>query len=251
MTALKETIEQLTCSLKPDVIIANGENSAKGGRGINRSSLQELYQLGIDVVTLGNHAWAQKDIFDFIDVETRLVRPANFPDGTPGQGYVVLETEQYTVAICNLMGRSFLPPLDCPFRKMEEILNELTLKTDVIILDFHAEASAEKIAMAWHLDGRVSAVLGTHTHVQTADERILPNGTAYITDVGMVGPYDGVIGIERDVVLTKFMTQLPVRFRVQEGRWQLNGVTVDIDETTGRATGITRIRIDDEHPWLD
>ncbi|WP_054949813.1 TIGR00282 family metallophosphoesterase [Numidum massiliense] len=251
MTALKQMLKQLTQSLKPDLVIANGENAHVSGKGITREIVHSFYQMGIDVITLGNHAWDQKEIFDFLDRETRIVRPANYPEGTPGVGYVLIERDNRTIAVCNLMGRSFLPPLDCPFRKADELIDKLRPKTSHIIVDFHAEASAEKIAMAWHLDGRVSAIVGTHTHVQTADERILPNGTAFISDVGMVGAYDGVIGIDRDVVRTKFLTQLPVRFQVQTGRWQLNAVLIDLNKDTGQAESIRRIRIDDDHPWMD
>lgn len=251
MTALKQMFSQLTQTFKPDVAIANGENAAASGKGITRPLIRELHQIGIDVVTLGNHAWDQKDTLDFIDDEAGVIRPANYPEGTPGRGFVLLERDQYTVAVCNLMGRSFLPPLDCPFRKIDGILESVRKKTPLIVVDFHAEASSEKMAMGWFLDGRVSAVVGTHTHVQTADERILPNGTAYLSDVGMVGAYDGIIGIDREAVLTKFLTQLPVRFRVHNGRWQLNAAIIDIERETGKAIHIERIRIDDDCPWMD
>ena len=249
--ALQQTLVQLNQSIKPDLTIANGENAANNGKGITRSIVQTFHRLGIDVITLGNHAWAQKEIFDFIESEPSLIRPANYPPETPGAGFVLVKRQQHVVAVCNLMGRSFLEPLDCPFRKADELLATIRSQTSLIFLDFHGEASSEKIAMGWHLDGRVSAVVGTHTHVQTAAERILPKGTAYITDVGMTGAYDGVIGIKRETVLRKFMTQLPVRFEVQNGRWQLNAVAIDIDPNTGKAKHVNRIRIDDDHPWLD
>lgn len=251
ITALKLMLSQLHQSLNPDITIVNGENAAPGGKGITRSVVQSFRQMGIDVITLGNHAWDQKEIFDFIDEESGLIRPANYPEGTPGAGYVLIKRKKLKVAICNLMGRSFLPPLDCPFRKADELIETIRDETPIIFLDFHAEASSEKQALGWHLDGHVSAIVGTHTHVQTADERILPNGTAFISDVGMVGAYDGVIGVNREAVLRKFLTQLPVRFEVQTGRWQFNAVLIDVDPDTGKARRIRRIRIDDDNPWMD
>lgn len=249
--ALKQTLSPLLQSIKPDLTIVNGENAAVTGKGITRSIVQTFRKLGIDVITLGNHAWDQKEIFDFIDEEAGLIRPANYPEGTPGSGYVLVKSQKHTVGVCNLMGRSFLPPLDCPFRTADALVESIRKKTPIILLDFHGEASSEKMAMGWHLDGCVSAIVGTHTHVQTADERILPKGTAFISDVGMTGAYDGVIGIDRESVLRKFLTQLPVRFEVQQGRWQLNAVTIDIDTGTGKAKQIRRIRVDDDNPWMD
>lgn len=249
--AMKQMLSQLLQSLKPDITIVNGENAAPAGKGITRSVVQTFRQLGVDVITLGNHTWDHQEIFDFIEEEASLIRPANFPDGTPGAGYALVERKTHTIGICNLMGRSFLPPLDCPFRKADELIETIRAQTPIILFDFHGEASAEKMAMGWYLDGRVSAVVGTHTHVQTADERILPGGTAFITDVGMVGAYDGVIGIDRESVLKKFLTQLPVKFEVQSGRLQFNAVLIDIDPDHGQAKHIQRIRIDDDNPWMD
>lgn len=251
MMAVKQTLPQLHQSLKPDMTIVNGENAASAGKGITRSVVQTFRQLGVDVITLGNHAWDHQDIFDFIDEESGIIRPANYPEGTPGSGYVIVKQQALSVGICNLLGRSFLPPLDCPFRKADELIDTIKAETPIILLDFHGEASAEKLAMAWHLDGRVSAVVGTHTHVQTADERILPDGTGFISDAGMVGAYDGVIGIDRDSVLRKFLTQLPVKFEMQSGRLQFNAVLIDVDPDSGRAQNIRRIRIDDDNPWMD
>lgn len=251
MLAMHQMFSHLNQSLKPDITIVNGENAAPSGKGITRSIVQNFWKLGVDAITLGNHTWDQKEIFDFIDEESKLIRPANYPEGTPGAGYVFIKREKYTAAVCNLMGRSFLLPLDCPFRKADALVKELRTKTPIILLDFHGEASSEKQAMGWYLDGRVSAVVCTHTHVQTADERILPNGTAFITDVGMVGAYDGVIGIERDAIIRKYLTQLPVKFEVQEGRLQFNAVVIDIDPDSGEAKRIQRIRIDDDNPWMD
>lgn len=248
-SALRHQLPRLKRSLQPDVIIANGENAA-GGRGITRSILRELYELGIDCVTLGNHSWDQREIFDFIDDETRLIRPANYPEGTPGRGVAEIPVGQEVLAVINLMGRTFMPLSECPFRVVDALLRDL-VKTPFILVDFHAETTSEKQAMAWHLDGRVSAVIGTHTHVQTADERILPAGTAYLTDVGMVGAYNGVIGMDRDLVLKKFRTQLPVRLESGSGPAQLNAVLIDLDRPSGRARQIRRIRIDDDHPFMD
>ena len=230
--------------------IANGENAA-AGRGITASIVRELYELGIQGITMGNHTWDQKDIFDFIDAEDKLIRPANFPPGTPGKGYTVLKVNGQELLLVNLQGRTFLPSIDCPFRKADDILEQAKKKYKFILVDFHAEATSEKIAMGWHLDGRVSAVIGTHTHVQTHDERILPQGTAYLTDVGMVGPRDGVLGMERTAVLQKFKTQLPVRFVVDEGKWHFHAVVIDLNDQTGLASGIRLIRYEEDQVVLD
>lgn len=227
------------------VFIANGENAA-AGRGITSQITKELYQLGIHGITLGNHTWDQKEIFDFIDDEVQMVRPANFPEGAPGRGHTVLKVRNQEILLINLQGRTFLPPIDCPFRKVDEILEAAKGKYKHIFVDFHAETTSEKIAMGWHLDGRVSAVVGTHTHVQTNDNRVLPQGTAYVTDVGMVGPRDGVLGMERTAVLRKFTTQLPVRFIVDEGQWHFHATVIDLDDTTGKAGKIELIRINEE-----
>lgn len=177
--------------------------------------------------------------------------PANFPEGTPGQGYTFVKINDIEVAIINLQGRTFMPPLDCPFQKADEIISEVSKRTPHIFVDFHAEATSEKQAMGWYLDGRVSAVVGTHTHVQTSDNRILPGGTAYISDVGMTGPYDGILGMSREAVLKKFLTNLPVRFEVEKGREQLSGVVIDLHKETGRAKSIKTIQINEDHPFID
>src|SRR5690606_36331750 len=201
-------------------------------------------------VTLGSHAWDQREIFDFIDDETRVIRPANYPEGTPGRGVAEIPVGQEVLAVINLMGRTFMPLAECPFRVVDALLRDL-VKTPFILVDFHAETTTEKQAMAWHLDGRESAVIGTHTHVQTADERILPAGTAYLTDVGMVVSYNVVIGMDRDLVLKKFRPQLPVRLESGSGPAQLNAVLIDLDRPSGRARQIRRIRIDDDYPFMD
>jgi hypothetical protein len=248
--ALAETLPGLKSKYSPEFIVANGENAA-GGRGLTGAIAKFVFDLGVHGITLGNHAWDNKDIFDFIDREPRLVRPANFPEGTPGRGYATLKANGKELVIVNIQGRTFLPPLDCPFRKVDEILDRLPNKNKFVLVDFHAEATSEKIAMGWHLDGKVSAVVGTHTHVQTNDHRILPRGTAYVTDVGMVGPRDGVLGMERESVLQKFRTQLPVRFEVAEGKWHFHAVVIDLDDETGRAKRIELVRLEEGEPRLD
>ena len=240
--AVKDNITGLISEFKVDITVANGENSA-GGNGLTREVGRELLAMGIDVITMGNHVWNHKEIFNYISQEKRIVRPANYPPGAPGLGVnVFIAGNGTSVAVMNLSGRVFMPELDCPFRKVDEMLASLDKQVQVVLLDFHAEASSEKVAMGWYLDGRVSAVCGTHTHVQTADERILPGGTAYITDVGMTGPRDSVIGVKKELVIEKFITQLPRRFEVANSSYQLNAVLVDIDDTTGRATDIRRIQ---------
>lgn len=247
-TAIEENITRIKAKYHPNIIIANGENAA-GGRGINEKILKQLFQWGINIVTMGNHTWDQKEIFDFIGDYKNLIRPANYPSGTPGIGYTILSYNSYKLAVINLQGRTYLPPLDCPFQKADSLIKEISKETPNIIVDFHAEATSEKQAMGWYLDGRVSAVVGTHTHVQTADERILPNGTAYITDIGMVGPYDGILGMKREQVIEKFITALPQRFEVDaDGRWQINAIILDLEPKTGLATHIERIRIDSDNP---
>jgi len=250
----REMVEQYLPKLKkkynPEVTIVNGENSAHG-KGITVKIYQKLLSLGVQAVTMGNHTWDKKEIFEFIDEAKALVRPANFPEGTPGKGIVYVEVDGKELAVINLQGRTFLPAIDCPFRKADELIQEAKKRTPYIFVDFHAEATSEKQAMGWYLDGKVSAVVGTHTHVQTADERILDKGTAFITDVGMTGPYDGILGVDREAVLKKFLTNLPVRFEINEGRGQLNAVLVEIEEGTGKAKSIKRILINDDHVYFD
>lgn len=239
---MKAVLLELKRKYTPDFIIVNGENSA-GGRGITEQIAKELFEQGIHGITMGNHTWDNKDVFNFIDKETRLIRPANFPPGTPGVGFTVVKNQAgKELALINLQGRTFLPPLDCPFQAADAIVDKLKKKTKYIFVDFHAEATSEKIAMGWHLDGKVSAVVGTHTHVQTHDERVLPAGTAYVTDVGMTGARDGVLGMERESVLYRFKSQLPSRFTADEGKWQLHAVSVELDSESGLAKRIELIR---------
>ena len=223
-----------------DFVVANGENAA-GGNGITREIGDQLLAGGIDVITSGNHIWDKKEVFDYIAIEPRLLRPANYPDA-PGRGsYVARARDGRGVGVLNLMGRVHMANLDDPFRTAEREVAALTERTRIIFVDFHAEVTSEKIALGWFLDGKVTAVVGTHTHVQTADARILPGGTAYLTDVGMTGPHDGVIGVEKAAVLQRFLTGLPARFESASGDPRLHAVLITADEATGRATGIERL----------
>ncbi|NLJ80664.1 MAG: TIGR00282 family metallophosphoesterase [Firmicutes bacterium] len=226
---------------KPDLIVANGENAA-GGFGLTKKVAEELFGLGIHVLTSGNHIWDQKEMYNYISEEPRLLRPANYPPGTPGSSVYVHETAAAFIAVVNLIGRVFLLDVDCPFRGADRILDELPARVTHVIIDFHGEATSEKIALARYLDGRISALVGTHTHVLTADEQILPKGTAYITDLGMCGPKDGVLGVEADVVINKFLTQLPARFTVAKGPAQLNGVVIELN-SEGTARHITKLNL--------
>lgn len=244
-----EYLPKLKEKYRPQVTIVNGENAA-GGKGINEKIYKQFLQLGIQAITMGNHTWNKKEIMEFIDDATYLIRPANFPENNPGKGIIYLNVNDVEIAIINLQGRTYLEPHDDPFRKGDELITEAKKRTNVIFIDFHAEATSEKQAFAWYVDGRVSAVVGTHTHTQTADERILPNGTAYITDVGMTGSYDGILGVERESVINRFLTNMPVRFEVEKkGRRQLNGCVIQIDPITGKAIHIERIIINEDHPF--
>lgn len=238
-------IPDLRSEFAADLVIANAENVA-GGWGITPPLARQLLSGGIDVITLGNHTWAKSDGLDVIEEQPRVLRPANYPPGAPGRGFGLFKTANSgaLVAVANLNGRTFMEPLDDPFRMADEIIAQVSTQANVIFFDFHAETTSEKMAFGWHCDGRVSAVVGTHTHVPTADERLLPGGTAYITDVGMCGPEDSVIGMDVETVLLRFRTQLPHRFRVADGKAILCGVSIDIDENTGRARSIERIRRD-------
>lgn len=238
---LHKMLPSLLIETKTDLCIANGENAA-GGIGITQSVARDMYECGIDFITLGNHAWAKKNAFGFIDDETRIIRPANYPDGVPGKGSGLIKKNGLDIGVINVQGRVFMEYIDCPFRKAVSEIEYLRSFTNIIIIDFHAEATSEKCAMGWYIDGKASCVIGTHTHIQTADERILPNGTAYITDVGMTGPHEGIIGMDRERVFRKFLTCIPQRFEVAPGNVQFNAVLVEIDENSGKSTGITRIK---------
>ncbi|WP_019119197.1 TIGR00282 family metallophosphoesterase [Brevibacillus massiliensis] len=245
-----EYLPRLRLKYQPDLIVVNAENAAHG-RGITEKIAKELYEHGVHAITLGNHTWDNKEVFSFIDDEQRIVRPANFPAGTPGTGLTFVKTAAGEAAIINLQGRTFLPPLDCPFVTADQLIEQAKKRTKFIFVDFHAEVTSEKQAMGWYLDGRISAMVGTHTHVQTGDERILPKGTGYITDAGMCGPRDGILGMERDTVIKKFLTQLPVRFEVADGQTQINGVLFTLDKSTGYTRKVERIRIDADHPFME
>ncbi len=229
-----------------DLCIANGENSA-GGFGITPSIAEELLKLGIDVLTGGNHSFDKKEISEYMATQPRLLRPANLPPGTPGQGMLLCESRSgIRCAVINLQGRTYMPASDCPFRKADELLGSIAPEVKVRFVDFHAEVTSEKMSMGWYLDGRVSAMIGTHTHIPTADTRVLPNGTAYQTDAGMTGPYDSVIGVDKEIVLRRFLTSMPIRMEAAKGKVEFHSVIVDVDEATGRARAIRRHTITGE-----
>ena len=226
-----------------DFVVANAENAA-GGRGVTAALAQELLGAGADVLTLGDHAWDQKDLAGHLEKEDRVLRPANFAPGCPGKGWITATTDKGAVTVINLVGRVFMQPhYDCPFRTVDEILKKGAALGKIVLVDIHAEATSEKIAMGWYLDGRVSAVVGSHTHVQTSDETVLPKGEAYITDLGMTGPKDSILGRDYESVLSRFVTGLPVQFKVAKNDVKLEGVLVPVDAETGKAAGIQRISI--------
>ena len=225
-----------------EFVIGNAENVA-GGSGITPSLADELFASGLDVITSGDHVWKRKEIIERIDSDSRILRPANYPAGAPGFGSTVVKSESgVEVGIINLIGRVFMQALECPFRTAKEEIDKIKNKARIIIVDMHAEATSEKIALGWYLDGQVSAIIGTHTHVQTADEKILPGGTAFLCDAGMTGPLDGVIGRKKEQILARFLTQMPMKFEMAEGDIQLQGAVIDIDEKTGKANSIKRIQ---------
>lgn len=247
--AVEKYLPRLKKKYAVDVVIANGENAA-AGRGITRNIYNDLLQMGVDVITMGNHTWDNKDIFEFIDDADYLIRPANFSKDAPGKGMVQIQKNGVTLSVINLHGRVFLPPHEDPFAMAEELVAEAKKVSPLVFVDFHAEATSEKIALGWHLDGRASVVVGTHTHVQTADARIYPGGTAYITDVGMTGPYDEILGMTKESVIYKFQTNMPARFEVpKKGRDVLSGFFVEIDDKTGKALRQERIYINDDNPF--
>ena len=224
-----------------DLVIVNGENSA-AGFGITGKLADQLFSWGCDVITGGNHIWDKKEFYDYLDKTDKVLRPANYPDGVPGVGHTIVKDRNGNkVGIISLQGRVFMPPIDCPFKKAKELIEEIKKETKIIIIDFHAEATSEKIAMGWHVDGYVSVVYGTHTHIQTADNKILPEGTGYITDVGMTGSDNGVIGMSVESILPKFLNALPQRFEIAEGNERLNGIEVEIDMETGECKSIERV----------
>ena len=238
--ALFLSLSKMINKKKVDLVIANGEN-ASGGFGITGKIAGKLYSYGVDCITTGNHVWRNKEIFKIISEDPKLIRPANYPMETPGKGWIIIEKNEVKIAVLNLLGRVFMEPLECPFKKAHKEVSILRKQTKIILIDFHGEATSEKVAMGWYMDGMVSAVIGTHTHVQTADERVLPGGTAYITDIGMTGPFDSIIGMKKENALRKFVTMLPTKFSVAENDIRINGVVITIEKKTGRALMIERI----------
>lgn len=239
--ALKIKLEALKPSLQPDFVVANGENAA-GGKGINYNTAQEILSAGVDAITMGNHTWARKEVLNIIDSTIKIIRPANYPKGVPGRGRIILEKNGFRLGVVNLLGRVYLDnPVDCPFQTADRELSHMKGQADVTLVDFHAEATSEKTAMGMYLDGRATCVVGTHTHVQTADERILEKGTAYITDVGFTGPCDGIIGVDKDQIIKKFTLGLPVQFEPAAGRAVFNAVIITCDNQSLKATDIKRI----------
>jgi metallophosphoesterase (TIGR00282 family) len=235
-----ENLQRIVYEEGIHLAVANAENAA-GGFGITPTVAEELFATGLDVLTTGNHVWDKKEIYEYLPGQPRLLRPANYPDDVPGRGvYLARGRNGVSCAVINLQGRTYMPNTDCPFRRADQILEELGRDVKVRLVDFHAEVTSEKIAMGWYLNGKVSAVLGTHTHVPTADTRILDGGTAYQTDVGMTGPYDSVIGVKTDPVLRRFLTALPVRMEAAKRNPQMHAVIVSVDETTGKAVAVKR-----------
>ncbi len=235
--AVKETLPRLRYEYGITLAIANGENAA-GGIGLTPGTAQELFDSGIDVITTGNHVWAHHEVIPYLDSNAAVIRPLNYPPMTPGRGYWIKDN----IMVVNIIGRTFVGDFDCPFRAMDKLLSELDRKPAVIIVDFHAEATSEKVAMGRYLDGRVSAVLGTHTHIGTIDACILPKGTAYVTEIGMVGPINSVIGVEVSNVIDRFLTQIPKRFSVAKGQVSFDAIVVDATDDSGKAIDIKRVR---------
>ncbi|HZU28224.1 MAG TPA: TIGR00282 family metallophosphoesterase [Bryobacteraceae bacterium] len=236
-------LQEIISREKIDLAIANAENSA-GGFGITPLIAQELFSIGLEVLTTGNHVWDKKEIYEYLPREPRLLRPANYPDELPGRGIITVRARNgVEAAVLSLQGRTYMPAVDCPFRRADSLLGGLDPNVKVRFVDFHAEVTSEKVAMGWYLDGRVSAIIGTHTHIPTADERILPGGAAYQTDVGMTGPYDSVIGAEKQLVLRRFLTSTPIRLEAAKHSPELHATIINVDETTGRAISIRRLAI--------
>jgi metallophosphoesterase (TIGR00282 family) len=236
----RKAVERFVKGFSADFIIINGENLA-GGIGITPLVAQEMFSYGVDLITTGNHVWKKKEMIPFLMGDQRVIRPLNYPAGAPGSGHSIISRNGKRLCVVNLEGRVFMAPLDCPFRAIENLLQKLDRGLPVIV-DFHAEATSEKIALGWYLDGKVAAVMGTHTHVQTADERVLPKGTGYITDVGMSGPADSGIGMDKTVVLKKFVTQLPQRFEVGKDDIEVQGVMLTLESHGNRCVAIERVK---------
>lgn len=240
--AIKKLVPLLVKEERLDFVVANAENAA-GGSGITPMIAYELFDAGVGAITSGDHIWKKREIFEIIDRDPRVIRPVNFPEGTPGKGWGVFATASgQKIGVVSVQGRVFMEALDCPFRACRQAIDQIRKETKVILVDIHAEATSEKVALGWYVDGVVSAVIGTHTHVQTADEKILPQGTAFLADAGMTGPHYSVIGRKIEDVLERFITLVPRRFEVAEKDVQLQGAIVDIDETTGAARSIIRVQ---------
>ncbi len=238
---VKRLLQQIRRKENIDAVIANGENAA-GGSGLTPQIADEILESGVDVITSGDHIWKKREIYGYLDKTDHLIRPANYPHGAPGKGSTVVNINGKKLAVINIIGRVFMDAVDCPFVGVKKEIDRVSKETNIIIVDIHAEATSEKVATGWYLDGMVSAVVGTHTHVQTADEKILPKGTAYLTDAGMTGPCDSVIGRKKEDIITRFVTQLPTRFQVAEEGVEMHGVMVEIDEKTGKAFNIVRLQ---------
>ena len=239
--AIKQILPGFKKEQNIDVVVANAENSA-GGSGLTPAICDELVSYGIDMITSGDHVWKKKEIYDYLDMSSKIIRPLNYPSTNPGKGYNFIQTATgKEVAVINLLGRVFMEALDNPFQRIEEVIEDIRKRTNIIVVDFHAEATSEKIAMGYFLDGKVSALVGTHTHVQTADETILEKSTAYITDLGMTGPFSGVIGRNKVAIIKRFCTQMPTRFEMADADIRLNGAIIEIDENSGKALNIQRV----------
>ena len=242
----REIISELLPDLREkeniDFVIANGENAA-GGSGLTPKITEDLLGSGIDVLTSGDHIWNKREIYEFLNKTERLIRPANYPEGAPGKGFTVLDVgSRGKICVINIIGRVFMDAVDCPFKMVRKVVEQVKETAKVIVVDIHAEATSEKVAMGWYLDGLVSIVAGTHTHIQTADEKILPKGTAYITDCGMTGPYDSVIGRKQESILARFLTQMPTRFEMAENDVEMHGIIAEISDLTGKAESIKRVQ---------
>lgn len=240
---LQKHLDSIRKLNKIDFVIANAENSTPVGKGISKAVAQTLYSCGVDVMTMGNHTFNNFEINKLFDEEFPVIRPANMPPETEGEGYIITDFLGTKIAVINLLGRVYMESMDCPFRTADSLIEKIKDDADIIIVDFHAEATSEKKAMGFYLDGRVSAVFGTHTHVQTADERILEGGTAYITDVGMTGCHNSVLGVKKDIIIKRFLTSIHQRHEIEDGTATMEGVIIDIDETTGKSTNIERLQI--------
>lgn len=242
MQMVAETLPNLVKEYPVDLVIANAENAAPNGRGITPALAEKLFDSGVEILTMGNHVWDQKEAYALLAKDRRIVRPANFHESAPGVGYTICKVGKFEMAIVNLIGRTYMGLYSCPFAEADKLLTVIQERTPFCFIDFHAEITSEKLALGWHLAGKASAVVGTHTHVQTADERILPGGTAYITDVGMTGPRDGILGVKKELIIRRFIDQMPVRFELAPGFRQFSAVHIELQDN-GRATVIKRIAI--------